>query len=512
MSKIKLVFTALFILLLGIFLRFYNLNVLPIFADEAIYVRWAQVMAAEPTLRFLPLSDGKQPLFMWILMFLVSRFSDPLWIGRALSAVFGLGSMIGIGAVSFLLFKNKKAALVSVFLWALSPFSVFFERMALVDASLAFWSVITLMFAVLMAQARRIDTAIMTGIALGFASLTKSPALFVALLLPSVWLLSFPDKKNKILRFLVQASGLTLISYLFAFAMYNIQRLGPNFHLLGSRTADYVFSISHLWQSPLDPFLPHLDRALSWIFMMGPGALVLLILFSLFTAPQKFIKQKILLLIWCLLPFVVQAMFAKVFTARYILFALPPLFVLAGVWIFGNKKYMRVGLLLLSLFVLQSLSFNYNLLTNPEAANLPRSERSGYLEEWTAGTGIKEAAQIIKEVHKQNPEKQIVVGTEGYFGTLPDGMQVYLQGTPNTVVIGTGLNFEKVPQQLIQSASSGNLTYFAVNSSRLQENFVRDNLELVVKFEKAKRPKDTHGYIQHGPFDVFYLFKVIADE
>ena len=56
----KIVLTGAVILFFGILLRFTNLNSLPIFADEAIYVRWSQVMRAEATLRFLPLSDGKQ--------------------------------------------------------------------------------------------------------------------------------------------------------------------------------------------------------------------------------------------------------------------------------------------------------------------------------------------------------------------------------------------------------------------------------------------------------------------
>jgi len=513
MSKIKYIILTFLILGLGGFLRIYNLNVLPIFADEAIYVRWSQVMAAEPTLRFLPLSDGKQPLFMWILMFLISRFSDPLWIGRALSALFGLGSILGVGFVSFLLFKNKKAALLSSFLWALSPFSVFFERMALVDATLSFWTIMTLMFAILMAKSFRIDTAIMTGIALGFASLTKSPALFVALLLPSVWMLSLFSQKLNLKTLLIKILGLTSIAYLFALAMYNLQRLGPNFHMLSSRTKDYVFPISHLWQNPLDPFLPHLDRIFSWVFKMGPAGLVLLVFMSFFVDSKKFIKQKLLLLIWFLVPILVQAMFAKVLTARYVLFTLPPLFILAGIWVINTKKiYTKIGVLFLILFILQSIIFDYHLLTNPQAAGLPRSERSGYLEEWTAGTGIKEAAEIVKTVQRLKPEKQIVVGTEGYFGTLPDGMQIYLQGIPNTIVIGTGLNFESVPQQLLDSARSGNLTYFAVNSSRMQNNFSEENLKLIEKFEKAQRPKNIFEYQKYGSRDIFYLFEVIPQE
>ena len=50
----------------------------PIFGDEAIYIRWAQIMRAEPTLRFIPLSDGKQPLYMWAIIPLLKLISNPL--------------------------------------------------------------------------------------------------------------------------------------------------------------------------------------------------------------------------------------------------------------------------------------------------------------------------------------------------------------------------------------------------------------------------------------------------
>lgn len=55
-------------LALFIYLRLLKLDLIPVFVDEAIYIRWAQVMKAETSLRFLPMSDGKPPLFMWILM------------------------------------------------------------------------------------------------------------------------------------------------------------------------------------------------------------------------------------------------------------------------------------------------------------------------------------------------------------------------------------------------------------------------------------------------------------
>src|SRR3972149_11226100 len=104
----KIVLTGAVILFFGILLRFTNLNSLPIFADEAIYVRWSQVMRAEPSLRFLPLSDGKQPFFMWVTIPFFKIISDPLIAGRVLSALAGLGMVLGVGLATYLLFSSVR--------------------------------------------------------------------------------------------------------------------------------------------------------------------------------------------------------------------------------------------------------------------------------------------------------------------------------------------------------------------------------------------------------------------
>src|SRR4030042_5714603 len=115
-------FWGLGIVLVFFLLRLVNFTILPIFADEAIYIRWSQVMRTEPTLRFIPLSDGKQPLFMWLTIPFLKIFSDPLLAGRALSTLAGFGSLIGIAFITWLLFKDKRLVLISSFLYAVLPF------------------------------------------------------------------------------------------------------------------------------------------------------------------------------------------------------------------------------------------------------------------------------------------------------------------------------------------------------------------------------------------------------
>src|SRR3989339_937487 len=150
MKKFKSVLPV-FLLALFFFtaFRLINLNSIPVFVDEAIYVRWSQVMRAESSLRFLPLSDGKQPLFMWLTIPFLKVVSDPLVAGRALSALAGLGTVIGIGLASYFLFSNIRLSILTTLLAAVLPYLVFFDRMALADSLLAMFLVWTFNFSYL---------------------------------------------------------------------------------------------------------------------------------------------------------------------------------------------------------------------------------------------------------------------------------------------------------------------------------------------------------------------------
>ncbi len=200
----------------------------------------------------------------------------------------------------------------------------------------------------------------------------------------------------------------------------------------------------------------------------------------------------IVLTIWFIGPIFVQSEYAKVLTARYILFSIPFLIVLASsAFLEERKNFVNFLTVVLAFFVAQALLFDYQLLTNPAKANLPRGERSGYLEEWTAGQGIRETAFYIQNYQAQNPGKKIVVGTEGYFGTLPDGLQAYLNNDRKITVIGVGLNFTDIPKPLLESRAAGNATYLLINNDRFKGDPKKEELKLIAQYPKADRPNGT---------------------
>lgn len=518
----------LLILTFGFIIRYINLTYLPVFADEAIYVRWSQVMASEPTLRFLPLSDGKQPAFMWILMFIIKYFNDPLFVGRLLSVVMGLSTTFGIFVFSCLLFKNKQSlenskqslanedigkhlGLFASAIYTVSTFTFFFDRMALVDSMLASLVIWTSVFAYLTFKNTRLDFALITGILLGLATLTKSPAIFLALSIPFFVIFgnnSFKGLSN--LKKLVVPLGLLVSIYFVAFAMYNVQRLGPNFDMLTARTKDYAYPVTHLFTNPIDPLIPHLKDYLSWLVILGPFPILVFLSLGLVNGFKSYKKELFILILLAFVPVYVQSAIGKVFTARYVLFTIPFLFIISSLSILTKNKLLKiVNYVFIFLFLTLSLNNNYYLLTNPEKANLPIGERAGYLEEWTAGQGIKEISEYIKNEFKKDETKEIVVGTEGYFGTLPDGLQMYLNDLPNNKVkvVGIGLGVDKIPESLSKSVEFGTKTYLVINKSRYLGN--SEGLKLIASYKKADRNPISDNYKNMGPYDELLFFEVL---
>lgn len=475
-------------------LRLPNLTQQPIFADEAIYIRWAQVIKAESTLRFLPLSDGKTPLFMWLLVPFLKIFSDPLFAGRFISVISGFFTLLGVFFLSKRVF-NTRTAFWAGLLYVITPYTVFFDRMALVDSMLSAFTVWTLYFAVWLVKNIRLDLAMILGYLMGGAILTKTPGMFNLFLLP-LTIIGFKREKGRGKYALVRLVVLWAVAIGIALMMYNILRLGPNFHMLSSRNADYVFSPMELAGRPLDPFIPHFNdisdwfpKLFTWPILVSVILGIIYIGFGLWR--QLFTGQYLLravVLLWAILPLLVNMAFLKTFTARYLLTSVPLLLVIAG---FGVTKllppfaYVKKLPLVLILVVLLPLPlyFNYSLLTIPEKAPLPRAERRGYFEDWTAGYGFSDIAKFL--ISKSQNQK-IVLGTAGYFGTLPDGIQIYLDKS-NISIVGSSAT---VSAQ-VRSAAKDNLTYFIGNKKDL-ENKVKDII-LIKEYPKFKSPKDTEG-------------------
>src|SRR5690349_4429446 len=88
------------ILLAFLATRLINLDKFPIFSDEGIYISWAKQAWHDATLRFISLTDGKQPLQTWGTIPFLKLFADNLVLGARLFAVMnGFLCLVGIGTL-----------------------------------------------------------------------------------------------------------------------------------------------------------------------------------------------------------------------------------------------------------------------------------------------------------------------------------------------------------------------------------------------------------------------------
>lgn len=495
---ISKVFTAkksvplfLFLIAIVLFIAFRGsyLTRIPVFVDEAIYIRWSQIMRNEPSLRFLPLSDGKQPLFMWLTMPSLKLFSDPLVAGRVVSILTGLVSLFALSAFVYISSGNLVIAAISALIYAVLPFAIFFDRFALADSMLSAFGLTSLALGVLLVKKPRLDLALLLGGSVGLGLLTKSPAVFFYLWQLVLFIFFFDFRGKKLLSRLLRLGFLWFVVLVVSQAIYNILRLGPNFHLIGSRNLDYVFPLSEVFKHPLNPLVGNLKSTANWLWFLFTPPLVLALVVSFFGKNKKL---ALLSLALALLPLFAQGLIAKVYTSRYVLFAVTPLIlpVALGVWEVGERiKKLWLAILI---FLLWPVILSAALVTMPEKANLPYDMRHGYLEEWTAGWGQKETANYLIERAKQG--ETIIVGTDGFFGTLPDGLQIYTQGYPNITVIGGSPSIDVLPTSLTDSLKDQkNTVYLVANKSRIKlppSELAR--LELIAEYKKPTRLDGTN--------------------
>ena len=166
-------------------LRIPKLTDLPIFTDEAIYIRWAQIGGSDAAWRFISMTDGKQPLFTWLVMASLRIFHDPLVAGRMVSVMAGLTSMVGLFLLGAELFKKKSVGLIATCLYVLSPFAFVYDRMALYDSLVATFFIWNLYLSVLLTRYMRLDFALILGLTLGVGMLNKTSAFLSLYLLPT---------------------------------------------------------------------------------------------------------------------------------------------------------------------------------------------------------------------------------------------------------------------------------------------------------------------------------------
>ncbi|MEO8581148.1 MAG: glycosyltransferase family 39 protein [Patescibacteria group bacterium] len=476
------------------------LTAMPVFADEAIYIRWAQLIIDDwQRYSLFSLNDGKTPIFIWVMVPFLKFVTNQLLAGRLLAVVVGLFQVFLIKELVKVFGGKRKAQLISMVLTVILPFWFFYHRIALMDGLMTlFISYVVLTLVKLAKHLEKEKTAfafnrytifftVGAGVSFGLAILSKLPGLFLSPVF--VLIAAFPFTTNHLRLSITKFFWIGLAGVI-GISLFLLLKLHPAFAQLFLRGGNFTYSIGELLAGDWVNSIRNIPRFSGWlIFYLSPTV----ILFPLAGLLDKKIAKKVGFLILSAAlfcgPFVV---FGKTVYPRYLLPSAIFLTVATGLvsenWLEKRQKIQLITLGLLGLTFLWSM---YNIVitfVNINDVPFVALDREQYQTEWSAGYGVRESVDFIQEQAKQG---KVVVATEGYFGTLPDGILLYLhnQDVANIEVFGIGEPIRSVPSEFVMKATNAHSAYIMVNSHRMMTNDPR-----LTKVKSFPRPYNAPSF------------------
>lgn len=461
MVRVKNKTWLLFLLLLVLYfvLQLFHLTALPVFADESIYIRWAQLIIDDfNRYLFYPMNDGKTPLLMWLAVPFLRIFSDQLYAARLVSVLAGAVSVSFIFLVLTKL-KEKSAAYLAMFLAIINPFIFFHNRLAITDSLLFTNLIVAYYFTILIIKNKSLWSILGLAIFFFLAIMSKTPAL---LFMPVFYLAIFFEEKLSF-KVLVEkglkiSTGLLLAGL--AFASFKVV---PLFSQLFAVGGNFLQSKEVILSNAIWPVIIYNSSFFMEQLMTYLGPMILVLALPAFAKTRR--KQMVLFLsgVLFILPLV---LLGKIIYPRYIL---PSAFFFlssAAITLHNLREKKMIEYLTLLLIIVPYAMFIKNAYFNVDQLQLSRVDREQFLQEWSSGHGIKEVTEMIQELAKT---QKVAVATEGHFGTLPDGILLNLhnQDVENIYVEGIGQPVREIPKSFLEKAENFDLKLLVVNSHRL---------------------------------------------
>lgn len=403
--------------------RLINLEQLPIFNDEGIYIHWAKVAWHDASWRFISLTDGKQPLQTWgTIPFLKLFPNNALVGGRLFSVATGFLGLTGMITLLFYFF-GKRAAKIGGLLYIFIPYFLFYDRMAMVDSGVNAFFIWILFFSILLVNTMRLDVAIIFGLVAGMGLLAKSSVrVFLGMSLFAPILMKDLFRKVKITK-IVSFLFLFGVTGVLAIAIYNIQRLSPFLHFVEEKNKTFVMTFSEWLSNPLTVFLNNTTTIPHYVFSELGWVIVPFGIFGLFTLFRRNRKLAFYILLWILVPYLGIAFLTKVLFPRYIIFFGSLIVILASYFLsqIGNKKILFISFVTI---ILSALVFDYFMWFDYKKIIFPPTDRGQYVIGQTVGYGAKE---IIEYAREKSKEKEVIILAEGDFGMLGDILDTFLR-------------------------------------------------------------------------------------
>ena len=411
---------------------------------------------------------------MWLLnLFLPLNYGEPLLTARLLSVTAGFITLILLRFIIKALGGSRQAQLYGALVYLILPFTFFHDRMALIDSLLVTFLSASFLTLIKVRQTGHWKWASLAGIFWGLALMSKTSALWFPLIMP-LMIICLPEALDK--QSLKRVIGGYMLTGVIGLCLFYSLKMSPLFPFLFNRSADFSLTLSEILQgewrrSGINGL--NLGRYLFW-YVTWPVLVLPLVAGFLKPLKKQSLRQRCLpLTLVCLaisltLPLI---LLGKIVFSRYYLPTI--IFLIPAATLAWERlqaqRYRILGWLLTGWLIIQSIWFIYPWYSNLNQAHLPREDREQYLTEWSAGFGNREVAEWLKQAALTQP---IAVATEGYFGTLPDGLSIYFDHNPSNEqvkIFGVGQPVRELADSIKEQVPLKD-TFLVVNEHRLSLN------------------------------------------
>jgi 4-amino-4-deoxy-L-arabinose transferase-like glycosyltransferase len=478
-------------------LAFVRLTAVPMFEDEGTQLRWImQIIQKGAWLQ--PLFDGK-PLEAWPVVPLVQMGLAPLIAMRGLHVIAGmLGTLLIYKTAREL--TDRRGAFVTGLLFALCPYVVYLQRLALSDVMLCAAGIWVMLSVLQFQKAATMRRTAGLGASLVLAAFCKLPVGFEMLAaMPAAIVLMPHAERQTILRrpgserlLLAHVPVILLMLLVFGVALVRSRRgQAPGFGIqdfLGIGGGGYS-NIAAALGVPRPQVLQEIAAQLTWpvtfIAMIGLAAAVLL----------GDWRQRWLVAVGAM-PLAAIGLFASFWYPRYLLFTLPPLMIASvlgwgGLLRLAPRIARTAGIAAVTLCAGLMVRQSALLIWEPIAARWSPVDRIQYFSGWSSGYGYPEAARFIVNA---SAAPAVVYSLDGHSAYQ---LGVYLPGIwrPRVRAIGYGQDGLALRSTQLRLASllSGQPAWIIISkqllSRYLEETFGRaysDQIKLskVAEFDK----------------------------
>lgn len=385
-SRINVVL-SLMLLLIFCWTRLYEIHKLPLFLDEALYIRWTDTIAEAGWSGLLaPLNeDGQPPLFFWISAVIKKYLlpGDSLLVLRLMSISFGSLAMVGGMGLAYQISKSKRAAWIFGFLYVSVPYTLILERIGMRDSAMTFVFLSSLLGIYSWQKSNQLRSLIFSGAVLSLGIWIKSIAWLAVF--SSLLLLVILNKRPAIRAWIAILAPLIIsVAVLYFMGAVN------------SITQKNSIFLIEAWPS-ISQVRDNTYQVMIWLNQYLSTLLFIFLIFLIAAITLKKDKTIGRFVLVVSAPLMIEIVIAEIFFPRYFLISVGGFLVILALYLekLSRKIHWTHFAVALLVLLMPPLTKSIQYVQDPLQTTLPQIEQWQYISGWPAGYGVAETANFL---------------------------------------------------------------------------------------------------------------------